>query len=47
MTRCSWNLKFHDMGIGRVDGTGMASDGDGGEGGECYRIEKLGWVSKK
>ena len=25
-------------------GTGMASDGDGGE---CYRIEKLGWVSKK
>ena len=27
--------------------TGMTSDGDGGEGGECYRIEKLGWVSKK
>ena len=28
MTRCAWNLKFHDMGIGR---TGMASDGNGGE----------------
>ena len=25
------NLEFHDMGIDRVDGTGMASDGNGGE----------------
>ena len=42
-----WNLKFHDMWIDRVDGTGMTSDGNGGDGGECYRIEESRWVSKK
>lgn len=27
--------------------SGMAADGNGGDGGECYRIEELRWGSKK